>query len=199
MFREPMRRKTLDMETDDPDTTATVSEPPLVSQLVPPSQLPQHRIYGKREAAVAHERSVRLRIELPEEDELFVSRQMQSFREQVQEHVSDHGVEGVGAHTVFANSVSENLKTTSKDDSHLHRVSDDQGVELTSDVSWNDLEKFQATPNSSRNLIASTSRKGAQVSLGQPNQKDRKEFKLAKSAEIHSWLRYEAVTAALRS
>ena len=46
-------------------------------------------------------RSVRLRIELPEEDELFVSSQLQSFREQVQEHISDHGVEGIGAYTVF--------------------------------------------------------------------------------------------------
>ena len=61
------------METGDPDTTATVSEPLPVSQPVPPSQLPQHRICGKREAAVVHERSVRPRIELPEEDELFVS------------------------------------------------------------------------------------------------------------------------------
>ena len=82
------------METDDPDTGATVSEPPPVSQSVPSSPLPQHRIYGKREAAVVHERSVRPRIELPEEDVLFMSSQLQSFREQVQEHVSDQGVEG---------------------------------------------------------------------------------------------------------
>ena len=93
----------------------------------------------------------------------------------------------------------ENLKTTSKDDSHLHRVSDDQGVELAFDVSWNDLETFQATPNSSRNLIASTVRKSAEVTLRQLDQKGRKEFEVAKSAEIQSWLRYEAVTAALRS
>ena len=58
--------------------------------------------------------------------------------------------------------------------------------------------KFQAKPNSSRNLIASTIRKGAEVSLRQLNQKDRKEFEVAKSAEIQSWLHYEAVTAALR-
>ena len=70
--------------------------------------------------------------------------QLQSFREQVQEHVSDHGVEGIGAYTVFANSAGENRKTTFKDDSHLHRVSDDQGVELTFDVSWNDLERFSS-------------------------------------------------------
>ena len=190
-------RESPDMETDDPDTTATVSELPLVSQPVPPSPLPQHRIYGKRQAAVVHE-SVRPRIELPEEDELFVSSQLQSFPEQVQEHASDHGVEGIGAYTVFANSVSENLKTTSKDDSHLHRVSDDQGVELTFDVSWNDLENFQAKPNSSRNLIASTILKSAEVTLRQLDQKGRKEFKVAKSAEILSWLRCEAVTAALR-
>ena len=82
------------MEYDDPDTTATVSEPPLVSKPVPPSQLPQHRVYGKREVAVVLERSVRLRIELLEEDELFVSSQLQRFREQGQEHVSDQGVEG---------------------------------------------------------------------------------------------------------
>ena len=155
------------METDDPDTTETVPEPPLVVQPVPPPPLPQHRIYGKREDAVVHERSVRPRIELPEEDELFVRSQLQSFREQVQEHVSDHGVEGIGACTVFANSVGESLKTTSKYDSHLHRVSDDQGVELTFDVSWNDLDKFQAKPNSSRNLIASTIRKSAEVTLRQ--------------------------------
>ena len=34
-------------------------------------------------------------------------------------------------------------KQRSKDDSQLHRVSNDQGVELTFDVSWNDLEKFK--------------------------------------------------------
>ena len=188
------------METDDPDTMTAVPEPTPVSQSVPSSQLPQQRICGKREAAVVHERSVRPRsIELLEVDELFVSCQLQSFREQIQEHVSDHGVEGIGAYTVFANSVSESLKTTSKDDSHLHRVDVDQGVELTFDVSWNDLENFQAKPNCSRNLIASTIRKGAEVSLRQLNQEDRKEFEVAKSAEIQSWLRYEAVTAALRS
>ena len=82
---ETQERESPDMETDDPDTTATVSEPPPVSQLVPPSPLPQHRIYGKREPAVAHERSVRPLIELPEEDELFVHSQVQSFREQVTE------------------------------------------------------------------------------------------------------------------
>ena len=64
------------METDDPDTTATVPEPPPVVQPVPPPPLPQHRIYGKREAAVVHERSVRPRIELPKEDELFVHSQL---------------------------------------------------------------------------------------------------------------------------
>ena len=121
---ETQDRESPDMETRDPDTTTAVLEPPPVSRSVPPSQVSQHRIYGNRVAAVVHERSVRPRIELPEEDELFVSSQLQSFREQVQEHVSDHGVEGIGAYTVFANSVSENLETTSKDDSHFHRVSE---------------------------------------------------------------------------
>ena len=73
---ETQDRESLDMETDDPDTTVTVSEPPPVVQSVPPPPLPQHRIYGKREAAVVHERSVRPRIELPEEDELFVHSQL---------------------------------------------------------------------------------------------------------------------------
>ena len=59
--------------------------------------------------------------------------------------------------------------------------------------------KIQAQPNSSRNLIASTIRKSAEVTLRQLDQKGRKEFEVAKSAEIQSWLRYEAVTAALRS
>ena len=194
---ETQDRESPNKETDDPDTTATVSEPPPVLQPVPPSPVPQHRIYGKREAAVVHERSVRPRIELPEEEELFCVQSAADVREQVQEHVSDHGVEGIGAYTVFANSVGESLKTTSKDDSHLHRVSDNQGVELTFDVSWNDLEKCQAKLNSSRNLIASTIRKSAEVTLRQLDQKGRKEF--AKSAEVQSWLRYEAVTAALRS
>ena len=91
--------------------------------------------------------------------------------------------------------MSENLKTTSKDDRHLHRVSDDKGIELTFDVSWNDLEKIRAK----RNLIASTSRKSTELTLRQLDQKGRKEFEVAQSAEIQSWLRYEAVTAALRS
>ena len=142
---ETQDRVSLDMETDDPDTITAVPEPPLVLQSASPSQLPQHKIYGKREAAVVHERSVRSGIELLEEDELFVSSQLQSFREQAQEHVSDHGIEGIGAYIVSANSASENFETTSKDDSHLHRVSDDQGVELTFDVSWNDLEKSSKT------------------------------------------------------
>ena len=87
----------------------------------------------------------------------------------------------------------------SKDDSHLLRVSEEQGVELTFDVPWRDLEKFQAKPHSSRNLIASTIRKGTEVSLTQLDKEARKEFDTAKPAEIQSWLRYEAVTAALKS
>ena len=54
-----------------------------------------------RQAAAVHERSVRPRLELPEEDELFVSSQVQSFREHVQEHVNDHRVEVIGAYTVL--------------------------------------------------------------------------------------------------
>ena len=58
---------------------------------------------------------------------------------------------------------------------------------------------FRAKPNSSRNLVASTIRKSAEVTLRQLDQKGRKEFQVAKSAEVQSWFRYEAVTAALRS
>ena len=113
-----------DMETDDLDTKTSAPESPSVLQSVSPSQLPQHWTYGKREAAVVHERSVRPRLELSEEDELFVSSQLQSFREQVQEHVNDHEVEVIGTYTVFASAVCETSETVYKDDSHWHRVSD---------------------------------------------------------------------------
>ena len=172
------------METDDHATESPVSEPPLAAPPVPPPQLARHRIYGKRGSAVEHERSVKPRIELPEEDELFVSGQLQSFREQVREHVSDHGVEGTGAFSVFSNC--ENSGATLTDDSHLLDVSEEQVVELTFDVPWRDLEKFQAKPHSSRNLIASTIRKGAEVSLKQLDKEARKEFDIARSAEIQS-------------
>ena len=53
---ETQNRESPDMETDDSDTMTAVPEPPPVVQPVPSSQLPQHRIYGKREAAVVHEK-----------------------------------------------------------------------------------------------------------------------------------------------
>ena len=90
------------METDDHVAETPVSEPPLAAPSVPLPQLSRHRIGGKRDSAVEHERSVKPRIELPEEDELFVSGQLQSFREQVREHVNDHGVEGIGAHSALS-------------------------------------------------------------------------------------------------
>ena len=185
------------METDDHVAETNVPEPPLVAPPVPPQQLPRYRIHGKRESAVEHERSVQPRIELPEEDELFVSGQLQSFREQVREHVNDRGVEGIGANSVFSHC--QNSEATLKDDSNLHRVSEEQSVELTFEVPWYDLEKFQAKPHSSRNLIASRIRKSAEVSLRQLDKESREDFDIAKSAEIQSWLQYEAVTAALRS
>ena len=113
------------METDDNATEIPVPEPPLAAPPVPPPQLTRHRIHGKRGSAVEHERSVKPRIELPQEDELFVSGQLQSFREQVREHVNDHGVEGTGAFSVFSNC--QNSDATLKDDSHLLRVSEEQG------------------------------------------------------------------------
>ena len=58
---------------------------------------------------------------------------------------------------------------TSKDYSHRHRVSDDQGLELTFDVPSNDLEKF----SSKTELLTQSHR-----------------FEVAKSAEIQSWLQY---------
>ena len=173
------------METDDHVVETLVPEPPLAVPTVSPPKSIRHRIYGKRGSVVKHERSVKPRIELPEEDELFVSGQLQSFREQVQEHVSDHGIEGTGPFSAFLNC--QNSGVTPKDDSQLLRVSEEQGVELTFDVSWRDLEKFQAKPHSSRNLIAATIRKGAEVSLRQLNEEAREEFDIAKSAEIQSW------------
>ena len=101
-------------------------------------------------------------------------------------------------HILFSQIV-KNSEATLKDDSHLHRVSEEQGVELKFDVSWCVPEKFQGKPHSSRNLIASTIRKSAEVSLRQLDKESMKEFDIAKSAEIQSCLRYEAVTTALRS
>ena len=61
------------MENDDHATEIPVPEPHLAAPPVLPPQLTRHRIYGKRGSTVEHERSVKPRIELPEEDELFVS------------------------------------------------------------------------------------------------------------------------------
>ena len=46
----------------------------------------------------------------------------------------------------------KNSGVSLKDDRHLLRVSEEEGVELASDVSWCDLDKFQVKPHSSRNL-----------------------------------------------
>ena len=120
------------------------------------------------------ERSFKPRTELPKEDELSSVR---------------------SAAGVLSSLPSSQTVKTFRDDSHLLRVSEGQGVELTFDVPWCDLEKFQAKPHSSRNLIASTIRTGAEVTMRQLDKEARKEFDIAKSAEIQSWLRYEAVTA----
>ena len=60
---ETQDKESLDMETDDHHAMTAVPEPTPVSQSVPSSPLPQHRTYGKREASVVHETSVRPRIE----------------------------------------------------------------------------------------------------------------------------------------
>ena len=94
-----MKSKTeslLTWKTDDPDTSAPVVQP------VPPSPLPQNRIYGEREPVVVHERSVRPRLSS-------CPKRMSCLR-QIQEHFSDHGFVGIGIYTVFANSVGENVK-----------------------------------------------------------------------------------------
>ena len=98
---ETLDNQSHDMENDDNATSVPVPEsqpnsaahtPQVLPLSLSSSQLPRFRIHGKREAAV------KLETQLPEEDELFVSSQLQSFREQVQEHVSDHGAEGIGVH-----------------------------------------------------------------------------------------------------
>ena len=99
---------------------------------------------------------------------------------------------------ILLSQIFKNLKQLSRT-TVICIVSEEQCVELTFDVSWCDPEKFQAKPHSSRILIASTIRKNAEVSLRQLLKESREEFDIAKSAEIQSWLRYEAVTAALRS
>ena len=57
-----------------------------------------------------------------------MSSQVQSFREHVQEHVNDHGVEGIAAYTVLASAARETSEIVYKDDNHLHSVSDEQCV-----------------------------------------------------------------------
>ena len=131
-----------------------------------------------------HRRSVKPRIELPEEDELFCVRSAAEFFESKFENMSVITVLKELEHfSVFFKTV-KTLVQTLKDDSHLLRVSEEQGVEVTFDVPWRDLEKFQAKPQCSRKLIASTIRKGAEVSLRQLDKEARKEFDIAKSAEI---------------
>ena len=186
LFRGPMKRKTeslLTWKTDDPDTTATVPEPPPVVQPVPPSPLPQHRIHGKREAAVAKEASDLASSCLKRMSCLCtVSCRVSESKFRNMSAITElYGLELTLSLRILWVKIS---KQESKNDSHQHRVSDNQGVELTFDVSRNDLEKFQAKPNSSRNLIASTIRKSAEVTLS--DQKGRKEFEVAKYAEIQS-------------
>ena len=135
-------RESPDMETDDPDTTATVPEPPPVVQLVPPSPLPQHRIYG----------NVKLQLCTKEASDVASSclkRMSCSCQSAAEFSRASSGTcqrprsLRIGARIVFANSVGENLKASPKITVILHRVSDDQGVELTFDVSWNRSEKFK--------------------------------------------------------
>ena len=98
------------METDDNAASVPVPESHRIlrhtSRDLPPSCLLLYsclvfRIHGKRQAAVKLEGDVKPRMKLFEEDDLCVSNQLQSFREQFQENVIDHGAEGIGAHDVF--------------------------------------------------------------------------------------------------
>ena len=178
-----------DMETDDSDTKTPVPESSATAQSFSPSQLPRHRIHSKRESAVEHERSVKPRIELPDEDELFVSSQLQSFREQVQKHVNGHGVEGIWP-TLFSRAP----RTVNTPKPHLRmtvtcivfprsKVSNPHLMCLGTIWKSIKLQRFARVERSLRQL----------------DQENTKEFDVAKSAEIQSWLRCEAVTAALRS
>ena len=102
-------------------------------------------------------------------------------------------LKGIGAYTVLASAARETSETVYKDDSLLHSVSDEA---MCLGTIW---RNFKAKLYSSRNLITSTIRKSAGVSLRQQDQESRKELAVAKSAKSQSWLRYEAVTAGLRS
>ena len=95
-----------DMETDDNDASVPVAEShpnsaTHVSRFATVCLFFTAASHGKREAAVKLEGNVKPHIKLLEEDDLLVSSQLQSFREQVQEYVNDHGAEGTGAHAVF--------------------------------------------------------------------------------------------------
>ena len=55
-------------------------------------------------------------------------------------------------HTLFFSSAVKYQQTESRSegDGHLRRVSDEQGVELSFDISWKDLVMFATKPHSSR-------------------------------------------------
>ena len=114
------------------------------------------------------------------------------FKNKFQEHVNDHGDEGIGAHAVLVRSLKcQKSESRSEDDSRLLRVSEDQVVERSLDMSCKEVATFAVKPRSSRNLIAQKWRcKSAQLDC-----ESRKACDVAKSDEIPSWLRCEAVIA----
>ena len=72
-----------------------------------------------------------------------------------QEHVNDHGDEGIGAHAVLVSALKcQKSESRSEDDSRLLRVSEDQGVERSLDMSCKEVATFAVKPRSSCNLIA---------------------------------------------
>ena len=127
------------METDDPDTPTAVPEHLLFRSLfLRHSCLDKEfmvnvklQLYTKEVSDLSSSCLKRMSCLCPVNCKVFESkfRNMSAITEFLKEF----------QHTLSLR-VSEHLETTSKDDSHLHRVSDDQGVELTFDVSSNDLE-----------------------------------------------------------
>ena len=113
-----------------------------------------------------------------------------------QEHVNDHGDEGIGAHAVLVSALKcQHSESLFEHDSRLLRVSEDKGVERSLDMSCKEVATFAVKPRSSCNLVAQKWRcKSAQVDC-----ESRKPCDVAKSDKMQSWLRREAVTASLRS
>ena len=74
-----------------------------------------------------------------------------------------------------------------------------QALELSIDLDWDSLRRSVKDVERVAPLIATTIQRSGEVRMRDLDAKGRKQFSEAKLVEIKSWLRYEAVRAALRN